>query len=310
MRSCTKPPPCAEATAKIEPESGVRPRPALAIPLRPGGAVPPIACDDNDAVLAEIADAALAAGEMAMGFFRPGAETAARVDYKQGGSPVTEADMAVDTYLRGRLCAAMPEAAWLSEETTDDLGRLDFAHVLVVDPIDGTRSFAAGDAHWAVSIALVTEGRPVVGVVHAPAIAMTFDAVRGGGARRNGARILASRRGVLAGARIAGPPGFARPLVQAAGIELVPKIPSLACRFALAAAGDIDGAIASPNAHDWDLAAVDLILQEAGGILSGANALPLSYNRRNPRHPALYGAGPLLHAALVAAGRRSLGHGA
>lgn len=271
--------------------------------------MPEIDCSETGAVLAQMIEAARAAGDIAMGFFRPGAETAARVDYKQGGSPVTEADIAVDLYLRERLCAAMPDAAWLSEETTDDLGRLDYVHVLVVDPIDGTRSFAAGDPHWAVSIALVTEGRPVVGVVHAPALGMTFEAASGGGARRNGTPIRASRRGLLAGARLAAPAGFVKPLAQAVSVEIVPKIPSLACRFAAAAAGDIDGAIASPNAHDWDMAGVDLIFHEAGGFLSGANGLPLVYNRRNPRHPALYGAGPLLHAALVAAGRRTLGHG-
>ena len=269
----------------------------------------PIDSRDLDAVLAELSDAARTAGDIAQGYFRLGAETAARVDYKTGGSPVTEADFAVDLYLRERLCAAIRDAAWLSEETTDDLGRLDYASVLVVDPIDGTRSFAAGDPHWAVSIALVTEGRPVVGVVHAPALGRLYEASLGGGARRDGAPIETTKRGLLSGARIAAPAGFVRPLAQAVPIDLVPKISSLACRFAAAAAGDIDGAIASPNAHDWDLAGVDIIIHEAGGLLTGANALPLVYNRRSPRHPALYGAGRLLHPALIAAGRRSLGHG-
>ena len=272
--------------------------------------MPAIDCSDIDAVLSEIIDAARAAGEIALGFFRPGAETAARVEFKQGGSPVTEADFAVDRYLCERLCAILPDAAWLSEETTDDLGRLAFAHVLVVDPIDGTRAFAAGDPHWAVSIALVTEGRPVAGIVHAPSLGMTFEAARGGGARRNGAPIRVSPRGVLLGARLAAPAGFIKPLAQAYPIDLQPKIPSLAVRFAVAAAGDIDAAVASPNAHDWDMAGVDIILHEAGGLLTGADSLPLVYNRRNPRHPALYGAGELLHPVLVAAGRRSLGHAA
>ena len=273
--------------------------------------MPPIACDDKDAVLAEIADAARAAGDMAMGYFRPGAETAARVDYKQGGSPVTEADMAVDHYLRDRLCAAMPEAAWLSEETADDLGRLDYAHVLVVDPIDGTRCFAAGDPHWAVSIALVTEGRPVAGVVHAPAMGMTFEAVLGGGARRNGARILASRRGVLAGARIAAPAGFVQP--AGPGCRRRARTQDPLAGLPLRARGGRRHRLARsprPMRMIGTSPAVDLILHEAGGILSGADALPLGYNRRNPRHPALYGAGPVLQSALVAAGRRSLGHAA
>ncbi len=277
---------------------------------KPHGSVSAISPSEVRAVLTHIVDAAEVAGDMAMGYFRHGATTAARVDYKHGGSPVTEADLEVDRYLRERLGATIPDAAWLSEETADDLRRLEYKHVMVVDPIDGTRSFAGGDPQWAVSIALVTDGRPVVGVVHAPALGMTYEAYSGGGARRNGSPIRVSRRGVFAGARLSAPAGFIKPLAQTHAVDLVPKISSLACRFAAVAAGDIDCAISSPNAHDWDLAGVDLILLEAGGLLSAADGLPRVYNRRNPRHPTLYGAGPGLHAALIVAGRRTLGSGA
>lgn len=269
-----------------------------------------ISINDRDSVLALLLTAARDAGEIALGYFRHGRETAARVDFKMGGSPVTAADLEVDTFLRERLCAACPEAAWLSEETADDLRRLDFAHVLVVDPIDGTRSFAAGDPQWAVSVALVTDGRPVVGVVHAPALEVTYSAAVGGGAFRNGLPIRVTGRGLLPGARIAAPAGFIKPLASAFAIDLVPKIPSLACRFAAVAGGDIDGAVASPNAHDWDIAGVDVVLHEAGGFLSDGAGLPIVYNRRNPRHPTLYGVGTHLRPALLAAARRTLAGGA
>ncbi len=271
--------------------------------------MPSIAAENRDAVLDLLLAAAREAGDIALRYFRLGAETAARVDFKAGGSPVTEADLEIDAFLRERLCGACADAAWLSEETADDLRRLDFQHVFVVDPIDGTRSFAAGDAHWAVSIALVTDGRPVAGVVHAPALEATYAAVTGGGARLNGQTIQVSGRGLLPGARIAAPAGFIKPLAQVFAIDLVPKISSLACRFAAVAAGEIDGSIASPNAHDWDIAGVDVILQEAGGSLTSSNGLPIVYNRRTSRHPTLYGAGPHLHPALVAAGRRTLASG-
>ncbi len=269
-----------------------------------------IDCTDKDAVLALLIEAALAGGEIAMRYFRPGAGTAARIDYKHGGSPVTEADLEVDRFLRNRLCAALPQAAWLSEETADDLRRLDFGHVIVVDPIDGTRGYVEGDRRWAVSIALVGDGRPVAGVVHAPAMGQTYAARAEGGARRNGTEIHVTRRGLLPGAALAAPAGFIRPLIQAVPVNLGEKVPSLACRFAAVAAGDIDCAVASPNAHDWDIAAVDLILHEAGGLLSAADGLPLTYNRRLPRHPTLYAAGLELHPALRSAGRRSLSSGA
>lgn len=281
-----------------------RPRPSHAT-----GAVAVISPSDTRAVLDLLRDAARVAGEMAMSFFRHGAQTAARVEWKAGGSPVTEADLALDRYLADRLRAAVPDAAWLSEETADDLDRLLHDHVLVVDPIDGTRSFAAGDPHWAVSVALVSQGRPVAGVVHAPALERTFEAALGGGARLNGRPTTATARAELAGARLSAPAGFIKPLAQAVPVALVPRIPSLACRFAAVAAGDIDAAVASPNAHDWDLAGVDIVLTESGAALTAADGRPLHYNQRVPRHRTLYAAGPNLHGALLSAGRRTLGAG-
>lgn len=270
----------------------------------------PIAAHDLDAVLSEMHDAAMAAGELALGFFRPGEETAARVDYKHGGSPVTEADLEVDRFLRDRFGATIPDAAWLSEETADDLSRLASDAVIIVDPIDGTRSFAQGDPRWAVSIGLVVGGRPVVGVLNVPAVGEVYTAVRGRGAQRNGQVLHASERGLLAGARLSAPAGFIKPLARAFPVDLEPKIPSLACRFAAVAAGDIDCAIASPNAHDWDLAAVDVILHEAGGCLTTLDGLPIVYNGRHLRHPTLCGAGMTLFPALLSAARRTLGGGA
>ncbi len=272
--------------------------------------VPSRVLNDPPALLALLLDAARVAGTTALASFRHGGPTAARIDYKPGGSPVTEADLAADAFLRDRLGKAVPEAAWLSEETVDDLRRLDFHHVMVVDPIDGTRSFCAGDPEWAVSVALVTDGRPVAGVVYAPALDRTWEATVGGGARVNGAPVAVSGASNLDGATMSAPAGFIKPFANVNAVELVPKIGSLACRFARVADGAIDTAVASPNAHDWDIAAVDLILHEAGGLLTAADGLTRAYNRRVPRHPTLYGAGSRLHPALVLAGRRTLGSGA
>src|SRR5687767_1991669 len=115
-----------------------------------------------------VRDAARRAGDLAAPYFRAGAQTAARLWYKGGSSPVTEADIALDTYLKGQLSELLPEAGWLSEETADDPARLGRSYVWVVDPIDGTRAFASGHPDWAISIALVREGKPVLGILHAP----------------------------------------------------------------------------------------------------------------------------------------------
>ncbi len=255
-----------------------------------------------------LVDAAIAAGEVAMRYFRSGELTVARVDSKHGGSPVTEADLAADAFLLARLGPAFPDAAFLSEEREDGPERLAHSRLLVIDPIDGTRAFVSGDPRWAVSVALVEAGRPVAGVVHAPALGLTFAAARGAGALLNGAAIVASSRSVLAGGRAAGP----KPMVEAIGIEagapfiLEPKVPSLAYRMCLVASGAVDIALASEKSHDWDVAAADLILEEAGAHLVALDGAGLIYNRRETRHGVLIAAPASLLGALVAMSNRGL----
>jgi myo-inositol-1(or 4)-monophosphatase len=255
--------------------------------------------------LDEIADAARRAGEIALRDFRLGESTSAQVHAKHGGSPVTAADLAVDRFLSERLRAAFPDAGWLSEETADDSLRLDKASLLVVDPIDGTRAFLAGDPRWTVSIALVLDGRPIAGVVHAPALGETYAAARGCGASLNGAPIHASRRADLARALVGGPKPMMAGLAQAAGIEFAaaPRIPSLALRLARVASGALDIALASAHSHDWDIAGADMILSEAGALLTDAHGQMLRYNEQGTRRGALLACGASLAPALIAAAR-------
>jgi myo-inositol-1(or 4)-monophosphatase len=264
-------------------------------------AVTPIPPDDR--LAAAVVEAACRAGELALAYFRPGRATAARVFNKAGGSPVTEADHLVDQFLNERLQALVPEAGWLSEETEDSLVRLSKDLVLVVDPIDGTRSFMRGHNAWAVAVALVEQGRPCIGVVHAPALGETYAAVRGRGAWLNGRAIEVSKLAAIgAGARIAAPAYLAERLHQVGlEFELQPRIPSLALRITSVASGVIDAGFVSENAHDWDIAAADLILQEAGGRLTTLDGRDILYNRRDTRHGALTAAPAQIHGEATAA---------
>jgi len=255
-------------------------------------------------VLAFAVEAARHAGRLALGFFQHGAHTHATVNTKHGGSPVTEADLLANSALEQRLKARFPEAGWLSEETVDDPSRLSRRVVVIVDPIDGTRGFVAGDPRWAVSVGFVLDGRPIVGVVHAPALDETYAAVRGEGATLNGASIAVSNRTVLAGARAAGPKASAAAVLTAGlPLEIIPKIPSLAYRLAQVARGTIDVAIASGDSHDWDIAAADLIVHEAGGRLTSLDGEVPTYNRHDLTHGALYAASACLHNTLLEAAK-------
>ena len=215
-------------------------------------------------------------------------------------SPVCEADIAVDELLRRRLCSPNGDFAWLSEESVDDPGRLNARSVWIVDPIDGTRAYLAGAPDWAVSAALVRDGRPIAACLYAPARDEFFAARANSGAIRNGTAIAATAGASLAHIRVAGPKSLLERLAGVAPpFTVMPRLRSLALRFAQVAQGACDAAFAGGNSHDWDLAAADLLVHEAGGALTALNGGTVTYNRRVPRHGMLVAAGRARHATLI-----------
>ncbi len=243
--------------------------------------------------------AVTAAGALALEHFRAGPGHW----YKEPGQVVTEADLAIDRLLHEILIGARPEDAWLSEERADDGSRQRRRRVWVVDPIDGTRAFADGEPEFAVSVALVVEGAPVLGAVLNPASGEHFEAEREGGARLNGAPLRISEQRELAGARLL---SSRTEMKRRDWPKLIPEgqfttVGSLAYKLALVAAGRFDGLISLRVSHDWDLAAAVLLIAEAGGRISEAKGGPLVLNRPDIRHEGLAAAGTTaLHRALVA----------
>jgi len=220
---------------------------------------------------------------------------------KEHNSPVSEVDIAVNVLLKEKLIAIAPEAGWLSEETEDDPARLAASRVWIVDPIDGTRSFIAGRPDWTISVALVEARRPVVAALYAPVSEEFFLAVAGAGATLNGAPIAASRGDAIKGARIGGPKGFLERLAAVApAFIMTPRVHSLALRLARVADGTLDAAFASRTSRDWDLAAADLLVHEAGGALTTTGGGTLAYNGATTVHDVLVAAGLARHQALIA----------
>lgn len=251
-------------------------------------------------------DAARTAGALALDFFRPGDKTSAKTSRKGDGSLVTEADFIVDRFLQERLSHLLPAAGWLSEESADNSTRLTKNLVLIVDPIDGTKGFASGLSAWAIAFALIREGEPVIGVVHAPALNETYLGLAGQGAFLNGNPIRVSDRLAFGvDAKVAAPDALAKSLREAGlSFELQPRIPSLAMRIVRVASGALDAGFASENSNDWDIAAADLILREAGGRLAEADGGLLTYNRSTTKHGILTAAPQQLHDEVNAAARR------
>lgn len=251
--------------------------------------------------LALIVGAAHAAGAIAREYFGG--------TYKQWnkgkGQPVTEADLAIDRFLREGLTAARPDYGWLSEESIDDAERMTRSKVFVVDPIDGTIAFLKGKPHFSISIAIVERERPVEAAVFNPITNEFFSARLGQGAKLNGMPIRTTMQSEVEGARMLAPNAlFEHPFWSNA-----PNIPwppmhveqrnSIAYRLALVAAGQFDATISLSTKHDWDLAAGDLIVHEAGGRVTDHRGLVLRYNGRTPVQRSMVGGGISIHARLV-----------
>lgn len=244
-----------------------------------------------------ILDAAREAGELALKARAGGL----KIWSKDGGSPVTDADLAVDALLKDRLRTARPDYGWLSEETVDDPARLTTTRQFVVDPIDGTVAFMKNKPWFAVSVAVVENGRPIAGVVHAPALNETYSAVAGGGATLNGMAISPSDTDDLEDAAML---GDAKMFGHAAWTNPWPAMRvesrnSIAYRVCLVASGDFDAAIALSPKNEWDLAAGDLIAGLAGAVVTDSLGVPLAYNRADPTTGGLICANDRLHSLIL-----------
>lgn len=236
-----------------------------------------------------IGQAALAAGEIAMSYFRNDVEVFWKND---GRSPVSAADFAANDAISEILKAARPDYGWLSEETEDDARRLHAERLFIIDPIDGTRAFINGTDFWCVSIAVVAAGKPVAGVLFAPALAQTYLATADGVLTKNGIPFESAALDATRRMRVTGcDQMFAKvPPISMSHIERLKNVPSLAYRLAMVADGQLDATLVRANSHDWDIAAAHLILTNAGGRLEDASGAVPIYNRSTPVHPALCGA--------------------
>jgi myo-inositol-1(or 4)-monophosphatase len=235
------------------------------------------------------------AGRMALRKW-PGRGHALESWEKTPGSPVSAADLEVDVFLRRELLALLPAAGWLSEESTDHPERLAKGLCWLVDPIDGTRDFIRGRSGWSVSVALVSERRPLIGMLAAPARQEEWFAIAGQGSLRNGERLQASTRSEFSGARVPADhlPREDRDLV------MVDKPNSIALRIAMVAAGEADLVATLRWGYEWDVAAATLIAREAGAAVSDAFGKPLAYNKRDPRAFGLLVCAPAIHRAAIA----------
>lgn len=233
-------------------------------------------------------------GDMAMARWR-GEGRAVQVWDKTPNNPVSDVDLAVDERLKAVLSAIEPEAGWLSEETADNKERLKRRHMWCVDPIDGTKDFIIGKKGWAVSVALVTDGLPKLGVLYAPAMDELYVAVEGAGATLNDMPLVASQRQKFAGARV---PSDILGRVDA-DLSTVYKPNSIALRMAMVADDRADLVATLRWGYEWDVAAAALIAIEAGARVTDAFGDALAFNTPRAQAFGVIASAPAIHHAAV-----------
>ncbi len=241
---------------------------------------------------------ALEAARAVLSRFTAGAIAA---EYKIGHDPVTEADRAVDTILHKELLR--DREGWLSEESVDDLTRLEKSRVWVVDPLDGTREFVAGIPEFCVSVAMVEDGRPVAGGICNPATNEIFLGSPESGVTYNGKPAQPSQRTKLDGALILASRSEVKrgewKQFEKSSVKIRP-MGSVAYKLALVSAGLADVTFTLTPKNEWDVAAGAALMQSAGGYVGTLDNQPLRCNNRSPLLSGLVACGPLLRDELLA----------
>ena len=243
--------------------------------------------------------AAKEAGKIAMGYYQNSYD----IREKSPNNPVTTADLMTNQRIREIIYHAFPDDGWLSEETEDSPDRLAKARVWIIDPIDGTEEFIAGIPEFAISIALVVEGVPVIGVLYNPATAELFYASAGSGALCNGTPMHCSSCRNLKQASMLVSQTEHRKGLLAGLIPLVAEIQyigSVAYKLAKLAAGTSDLYVTVRPKNEWDFCAGDLILREAGGVLWDKAGQIIRYNKKRVRQPTgLFAGNPTLVKQII-----------
>ena len=203
---------------------------------------------------------------------------------KSPNNPVTEVDYAVNDNLLKNLLNERDSYGWLSEETLDDHRRITKKRVWVVDPLDGTKEFIEGIPNFVVSIGLVENGVPIVGVLHNPITLETFMASKGNGAFLNGKLIKCKAKQNVSEMVIFNSRSETRKGLweryRSKFLQLK-AIGSVAYKLGLTAAGQADIFASLRPKNEWDICAGNCIINEASGKLIDLNGRERLYNQED-----------------------------
>ena len=220
---------------------------------------------------------------------------------KEDGTDVSEADIEIDNFLQVELKKRIPYAGWLSEENKDDYSRLNYNKTLIVDPIDGTKSFLTGKKDFCISIALIKSGRPISAIIYNPINKELFEAEKNKGSWLNSEKIFTTKTLKLENSKMcAFKPMFSHPAWKKPWPKmLIDNKNSIAYRMALVSSGQFDSMMALNTKSDWDIAAGDLLINESGGKVTDHKGNQLLYNLKNISKKSIIGTCIGLHDKII-----------
>lgn len=215
--------------------------------------------------------------------------------------PLTEADLAANDILCTHIQEAFPEDSILSEETTDNPSRLKNSRCWIIDPLDGTREFTLGIPEFAVSIGLVIDGAPAVGVVYNPITEECVSAIVGVGTFLNGENVQTTTRSRIAGSRFLvsrseHKKGWFTPWQ---GIADMTPMGSVAYKLARVAIGKAEATFTPKPRNEWDLCGGVACILGAGGHTSDGAGRPYRFNQPNPLNIGVCGTNGALHEQVL-----------
>jgi len=250
----------------------------------------------NSEPVETVCDLAVEAGRRIMPFYRGNFAVSAKPD----ASPLTEADLAAHHFLVESLPSLLSDVPVVSEESDQEIHQsvAGLPRFWLVDPLDGTKEFLKGTDEFTVNIALIEKGRPVLGVVHAPALGVTYYGSPLGGAWRktgdNAPARISTRRADPAHLAVVASKDHAGPMVQAMLQRLSnPDLRSMgsSLKFCLVAEGSADLYLRDVPTMEWDTAAAQCVVESAGGQVCALDGNPLRYGKVGLKNPSLMTAG-------------------
>src|SRR5579863_8260066 len=263
--------------------------------LKRGAKPPP---HDLTRELALAKKAARAAGEILRGYWK---REGLKIGSKGHDNPVTQADLEADGAIKKLLRDPFPDYGWLSEETADNDDRLKCRRVWIVDPLDGTKEFITGIPEFAVAIALVENGTPVLGVTFNPIKREMYWGARGAGCYLNTRRVRVTRTRTLKSATVlASRSETKRGEWQVFdGMWKVSPTGSVAYKLAMVAAGRADATFTRSPKSEWDVCSGAALVAAAGGTVTDINGNPVRFNQKNPLLPGFIADNTTLHRELL-----------